>query len=130
MPIGAFQTPPRKKSMQPKVLSSKIKKTASKGEIKGGKENTKGVQDIRNFFEMGMGKTRSLNCTAHASCPSKNVQDSSGGIKGNLIAQPKKLNGSMGKCKGSDRPAIQHKTGLAGSNGQDLNKLEGAPGYD
>ena len=125
MPVGAYQTPPRKKAIQPKVLSSKVKKTTSKGEIKGGKVNKKGVQDIRNFFESGEEKTRSLAFTAvhvlaHASSPVKNVQDSSWrGIKGNSKAQPRELNRSMGKCKGSDHLAIQHQTGLASSNGQD-----------
>ena len=88
--------------------------------------NKKGVQDIRKFFEMGVGKNENFNSTemralAHASSPGKHAQvmDNSGGIRGNSKAQPRELNRSMGKCKGSDHLAIQLQTGLASSNGQD-----------
>ena len=50
MPVGAYQTPPRKKAIQPKVLSSKVKKTTSKGEIKGGKVNKKGGTGHKKYF--------------------------------------------------------------------------------
>ena len=111
-PMGAVKSPPRKKTNYCKVLSSKVKKTPSKGEIKGAKEKKKGVQDIRKFFEGWEGRNKISNskekCTR--SLPENvNLPTSREGI----IAQPKDQLKSMANFKGSGQDASKNITGLS-----------------
>ena len=89
-----------------------MKKTPSKGEIKGAKEKKKGVQDIRKFFEGSEGKNKisksKEKCTQ--SLPENvNLPDNREGIKAELKNQIK----SIADFKGSDQNASSNITGLS-----------------